>query len=190
MQSQQPQLPQPISRIFVRVGSEEVRTVLLSRLPIHPGDVLSDDLLLKTMQAAKDFNHRYEVMVGEAVGREAFLRLPPDIRTRLSPPACDDGVNVTIYDPASLPRRIRLEQIEPVSAIHPACHEGVAGVVQVAIVIGKDGTVMQASPTTGPGVLLAPAVDVVKQWKYRPTLLNGIPVEVQTVVEVDFSSSR
>jgi protein TonB len=39
---------------------------------------------------------------------------------------------------------------------------------------------------SGPPVLQQAAIDAVKQWRYRPYLLNGEPVEVETTIEVEF----
>jgi hypothetical protein len=72
--------------------------------------------------------------------------------TSIKPPVSDDEVNDTIYDPASLPQRIRVEASAQES-IHAAVY-------------------------------------AVRQWRYRPTLLNGLPVDVQTGIEVSFTPNR
>ena len=64
---------------------------------------------------------------------------------------------------------------------------GVEGVVQLAVTIGKDGHVSGVKLINGPGPLIQAAIDAVKQWVYAPTLFNGIPVEVETVVDVNFT---
>jgi protein TonB len=98
-------------------------------------------------------------------------------------------VNVTIFDPDALPQRIRIEgslqESKLIQKIAPA-HRSGAGVVRLLVVVGKDGSVIQVDPLDGPQPLIYPAIDAVKQWKYRPTLLNGHPVEVLTNVAVDF----
>ena len=60
-------------------------------------------------------------------------------------------------------------------------------VLKLQIRIGKDGHVMDATVVSGDPVLASAAVEAVKQWLYRPTLLNGEAVEVVTEVEVQFS---
>jgi protein TonB len=40
---------------------------------------------------------------------------------------------------------------------------------------------------SGPALLRQAALDAVKQWRYRPYMLNGQPVEVETAVEVNFT---
>jgi TonB family protein len=63
----------------------------------------------------------------------------------------------------------------------------VSGTVVLHVVIGKDGVVQQVEFVSGPQLLLKAAMDAVKQWRYKPTLLNGQPVEVETTVPVVFS---
>lgn len=70
MQSQdQSQLPRPISRIFFRGCSKETQTELLSKMPIHEGAVLSDELLQRALQAAKALDGRLEILVNRALYR-------------------------------------------------------------------------------------------------------------------------
>jgi protein TonB len=104
------------------------------------------------------------------------------------------------YDPASLPQRIRIDGseqesmlVEKVMPVYPRQTEEEAretGVVQLAVVVGKDGTVIDVKPVAGPELLIDSAMDAVRRWTYRPTLLNGFPVEVQTDVEVSFTPNR
>jgi protein TonB len=60
------------------------------------------------------------------------------------------------------------------------------GVVKLMAVIGKDGTVQNLQVVSGHPLLVKAAVDAVQQWLYRPTLLNGDPVEVSAPIEVRF----
>jgi periplasmic protein TonB len=63
----------------------------------------------------------------------------------------------------------------------------VQGVVVVTAQVGVDGTVKSAKAITGPPLLLNAAVAAVKQWTYRPALLNGSPVESETRIELRFT---
>jgi TonB family protein len=61
------------------------------------------------------------------------------------------------------------------------------GVVVLAGTIGTDGRIHDLEVLASPSPLLAEtAVDAVKRWEYKPYLLNGVPVEVETVVNVNF----
>src|SRR5258708_492303 len=56
--------------------------------------------------------------------------------------------------------------------------------------IGKEGTIEQLQVVSGPPLLVQAAVDAVRQWLYRPTLLNGKPVEVIAPIDVIFTLSQ
>ena len=62
----------------------------------------------------------------------------------------------------------------------------IQGTVQLEAVISKDGAVENLKVVTGNRLLNQAAMEAVKQWRYRPTLLNGVPVEVITTVDVNF----
>lgn len=62
----------------------------------------------------------------------------------------------------------------------------VQGVVEFTVVIGADGTVQSIQLVRGHPILVNAAKDVVVQYTYKPTLLNGKPVAVSTSVTVDF----
>jgi len=66
----------------------------------------------------------------------------------------------------------------------------IQGVVRFTIVIGKDGHVANVELVSGHPLLVDAAKDAVRQWVYKPTLLNGEPVEVVTQVDVNFQLSE
>jgi protein TonB len=55
--------------------------------------------------------------------------------------------------------------------------------------IGKDGSIESLTLVSGHPILVPAATAAVKQWKYKPYLLNGEPVEVDTDVLVNFALS-
>ncbi len=57
-------------------------------------------------------------------------------------------------------------------------------------VIGRDGTVQNLQVLSGHPMLVPAAINAVNQWRYRPYILNGSPVEVDTHVTVNFVLSR
>lgn len=63
----------------------------------------------------------------------------------------------------------------------------VSGTVVLQATIGKDGLIENVRVVSGPPLLQEAALDAVRQWTYRPYLLNGEPVEVETTVNVVFS---
>lgn len=66
----------------------------------------------------------------------------------------------------------------------------VQGVVRLEAIIGTDGTVQGLSFITGHPLLVSAAMDAVKKWRYKPTLLNGVPAEVVTEIDVNFELSQ
>jgi len=65
----------------------------------------------------------------------------------------------------------------------------IQGVVELQAVIGKQGAIENLRVLTGHPMLVAAAVDAVRQWRYRPYILNNEPVEVETQITVNFSLS-
>jgi protein TonB len=53
--------------------------------------------------------------------------------------------------------------------------------------ISKTGTIENLRVVSGPAMLQQAALDAVRNWRYKPYLLNGDPVEVDTQVNVIFS---
>jgi protein TonB len=66
----------------------------------------------------------------------------------------------------------------------------VQGVVHLAAVIAKDGTIQELHSLGGPALLIQAAMDAVKTWVYRPTMLNGEPVQVETTIDVNFTLNQ
>ena len=63
----------------------------------------------------------------------------------------------------------------------------IQGTVRLEAVISKDGTIEELKVVSGHPLLIQSALDAVKQWRYQPTLLNGVPVEVITTIDVNFT---
>ncbi|MBZ5702416.1 MAG: energy transducer TonB [Acidobacteriia bacterium] len=66
----------------------------------------------------------------------------------------------------------------------------IQGTVKLHAIIAKDGSVQQLEVIAGHPLLVQAALDAVRQWRYKPTLLNGEPVEVDTTVDVIFSLNQ
>jgi periplasmic protein TonB len=62
----------------------------------------------------------------------------------------------------------------------------IQGVVVLTAIISKDGTIQNLQLVSGHPMLAPAAIEAVKQWRYKPFLLNGQPVEVETTVTVTF----
>jgi protein TonB len=67
---------------------------------------------------------------------------------------------------------------------------GASGIVELTATIGTNGRVKSVVVVKGHPLLRQAAVDAVKQWVYKPTILNGMPVEAQTQVVLNFKADR
>jgi hypothetical protein len=97
--------------------------------------------------------------------------------------------------PKPMPSKIRvganvmeaslIHQVQPVyPQIAKAAH--ISGTVVLHAIVAKDGTIQHLDFVSGPPLLMKSAMDAVGQWVYKPTLLNGDPVEVDTTISVIF----
>ena len=59
----------------------------------------------------------------------------------------------------------------------------------MAVIIDKEGSVSNIQLVSGHPKLAPAAIDAVKQWKYKPYLQNGEPIEVESQVTVNFTLS-
>ena len=94
------------------------------------------------------------------------------------------------------PQRVRVSAgvtsgllVRKVNPVYPplARQARISGTVILHAVISKDGSITGLSLISGHPMLAPAAIDAVKQWKYKPYLLNGEPVEVDTEVQVVFT---
>jgi protein TonB len=94
------------------------------------------------------------------------------------------------------PQRVRVSQgvssgllIRRVQPNYPplARQARIQGTVILHAVISKDGSITGLQLVSGHPMLAPAAIEAVKQWKYKPYLLNGEPVEVDTEVQVNFT---
>ena len=63
----------------------------------------------------------------------------------------------------------------------------ISGIVIIEAIIAKDGTIRDAKILRGMPMLNDAALEAVRQWRYTPTTLNGVPVEVVMTVTVNFT---
>lgn len=64
------------------------------------------------------------------------------------------------------------------------------GVVTIAVLVDYDGSVKSASRQSGDTVLADCAIPAVQQWQFKPYLINGKPVQVESRVVMKFSKKR
>jgi protein TonB len=100
--------------------------------------------------------------------------------------------------PAPAPKRVRVPAamaeanlVYDVAPKYPpeAGRERIEGVVVLMAMIGKDGTIRDVQVKSGLPLLAQAAIEAVKQWRYRPYLLNGEPVEIDSQITINFNLS-
>jgi periplasmic protein TonB len=97
------------------------------------------------------------------------------------------------------PKRVRISQgvtkgllLARITPAYPPLARAarVEGEVVLAAIISKDGTIKNLTLVSGHPMLVPAAIESVSQWRYRPYLLNGEPVEVETTITVTFTLSQ
>ncbi|MFZ0285437.1 MAG: energy transducer TonB [Terriglobales bacterium] len=112
----------------------------------------------------------------------------------------EQAISGLISIPASVPRpgpqTLKISQgvsqgllIKKVAPIYPqrAMQAHLQGSVQLLATISKNGDISHVKLLNGEPVLAQAAMDAVKQWKYKPYLLDGQPMDIQTQITINFS---
>ncbi len=111
----------------------------------------------------------------EGDGTEVTHIARPDANSHSSTPLL-----VSKLMDASLIYRVKPEYPPTAKMIH------LSGTVQLRAIIATDGTVQDVEVVSGNPILARSALAAVRQWRYRPTQLSGKPVEVETLITVQF----
>ncbi len=110
-------------------------------------------------------------------GRATGLRPPPPVETPTRPRV----VHMTQIDPAML-----IHRVEPVyPPLARQTHR--EGRVELRAIIGTDGSIQSLQIVASDPLFDLSAKEAVSQWRYRPTILNGQPVEIDTFITVVYT---
>jgi TonB family protein len=125
------------------------------------------------------------------------IPLPVNPAAPVPPPPPPAPVQVIAPPPAPQQPRVggQVREAQIVTQTSPeyplaARQARVQGSVVISAVVGADGHIKSAKPISGPPLLQNPAAAAVKQWVYKPATLNGIPVESETRIELNFTLQR
>jgi periplasmic protein TonB len=128
--------------------------------------------------------------LGQFIGRAAY-------RDVIVPPPVAAVEPKPVAPPVETPtKRVRqggvIVAAQPIRRVEPAYPEiavrtRVSGKVELEGVIGTDGRVHELKALSGSPLLIRAALDAVRQWVYKPLLLNGEPVEVVQSIVVNFN---
>jgi TonB family protein len=107
----------------------------------------------------------------------------PELSSQTSPDAETRG---SVRVGGNVAQASLMYQVAPVyPALAKSAH--VSGTVLLHCIIGPNGTVQNLQYVSGPPLLMKAAMDAVRQWRYKPTLINGKAVQVDTTVSVVFT---
>jgi len=135
---------------------------------------------------------RHRPSISTAMGRSE-----PSALARGSDVLGATGDQVSVIPPAPKPAQTHLLKISSwaeggvihkVQPLYPplARQARIQGAVELRAIIGKTGMIENLNVLGGHAMLVKAAVDAVRQWRYRPHMLNGEPVEVETEITVNF----
>ena len=80
-------------------------------------------------------------------------------------------------------------RVEPVYPVLPK-QMGRSGRVELRAIIGTDGTIQFLQVVSGDPLFIQSALQAVQQWRYKPTILNGQRVEIDTFITVVYTINR
>ena len=191
-----PKAPQPPTSVVAeqsRVASERS----LSR----PFPITSVPTRVPTSRAVADlaFEPVMDASVVVSTGIPG-VDLGPGISTAVLTPA----PRVEVVKTVSVPKPVPIEDVKPVRVsggvlaakilkrVTPAYpllakQTRVSGTVHLQATLSKDGRIENLRVIDGHPLLRQAALDAVSQWVYSPTILNGVPVEVEAPIEVNFT---
>jgi TonB family protein len=159
------------------------------------------------IEAVKQWKYKPYLLNGRPIAMETQVsvdfRLEPKIIRMIPAPIASerttgDGIGTTMARNAADAQRVRVSQTVSqglvVKRVYPryppeARKEHVQGTVVLMVLISREGDVSEVKLISGDPILAPAAIDAVKQWKYKPYLLDGRPVEVETTVQINFTLS-
>jgi TonB family protein len=164
---------------YIALRAPKVIREKLENIPLHEGDQITQTSLNNLIAAVREVDEHLSVAV--------------------QPTADKSLANIIISLDAAPVQRLRIggnvqqaNLIQKVQPVYPlqAKQDRVQGKVQFTVLIGKDGHVQNVDLISGDPALADAAKEAVSQWVYKPTLLNGQPVEVVTQVDVNFTLAQ
>ncbi len=184
--------PRTVDAINLNLLPAALRAKVEQANVVRVGDVLTRENF-KTVEASlrniDDHLRMTGALHGDKVSVMIRIASPPQV-ARVAPVFTSSSVNV------STPQSIRvggnvqsanlIRQVKPKYPVD-AKQARIQGIVRFNATIGPDGAIQSLDVVEGHPMLVTAAMDAVKQWLYKPTLLNGNPVTVMTVIDVNFT---
>jgi len=184
----------PIYTPVKQVTLEQVERVRTERSP-HSGPTTGAPRSTPVVLVSNNPNTIYRGPAVETTTNPEEVR-PPGTEVGRSGKGLDDIMGTGSGTPDVKfggPKRIKsqltegqlVNRVEPIYP--PICKiSGIQGEVKLHAIIGRDGRIQSLSAVSGHPLLVRAALEAVQQWRYRPYLLNGATVEVETFITVNF----
>jgi len=168
-------------RFSSKESADSVRPFSFDETPAPPAE---------TLQADAHFDQDRLAATGPRVLIPESLKLPqPEATTVGTPTVRRSPSLLSQVEPVSLSedlsQALLLDKVQP-SYPEQALKAGLQGAVVLQAWIGKDGSIRDLKLVDGSLLLGKAAVKAVKQWRYKPYLRNGVAVEAETLVTVNF----
>jgi TonB family protein len=121
---------------------------------------------------------------------------PQDAQKEAAEPRTSTSASSEPNSSAPKPKRIRVggnvaqaQLVHQVTPVYPddAKMQRISGTVLLHAIIAQDGTMKTVEYVSGPPELRDSTIEAVKKWRYKPTLLRGEPIEVDTTISVVFT---
>ncbi len=170
--------------------------------PAEVAEIPIEDLGNRALLWDSESGAQAMAAVGQKFARVALMKQPGSdpaaaqkIVVALMRKALDaDWETPSWWDAASVyvMRKDSAVLVDRVPPIYPplARQARIQGEVLLRVLIGKDGGVEKLQAVSGHPMLVPAAIVAVKQWKYKPLLVDGQPVQIETEVRVNFSLSN
>jgi tetratricopeptide (TPR) repeat protein len=160
------------------------------------------NLLIRERADLRDTTDEYRREVAEAdiwVGRAVEAKKFSPQSLPIPSPVPVTPANAPPQNAIPVPPRIRVDgnvqRANLIRSVEPVCtplavQANISGVVKYTMIIGQNGKTQNFQLISGHPLLLPAALEALKQREYRPTLLNGEPVEVITTVDLNMHCDR
>lgn len=169
-------LDRPVLRIHV-TGSG-ARQAVRNQIVLFQGRYVAKEIHI-TAQDKSALSAQLETLATIAQVTDADFTPPPDARPLPRKIAISAGVAQGL-----------LLHSNPPHYPQEAKTAGISGTVVIQAQIGKDGHIHDPEVVSGPAQLRQAALDAIKDWEYRPYVLNGETVEVETTINIIFRLSH
>lgn len=177
---------EPVRAVQIEGLGESARSALLALIPLREGDQLTAEMFDRVAREVESFDEHLRVTL---IRRNGGVTI--DIAPRGTQP--EPIVNAAGAQRIQVGGNVQQTKLiqQPRPAYPPQAKQaGIQGVVRMNAVIGTDGHMESLNVVSGDPALVPAALEAVRQWVYQPTLLNGAPVEVATVIDVNFTLAR